>query len=119
MTLSQLKIILDVFCSKKDDIPNESTVKGYIKQSQVLGINSSVNIILQTEAWRVALPHLQSAINDIPVDQNNEIYAQILNAAQALWPNFISIVARNSKKTAHIMGILTRMVKEIRDAPTN
>lgn len=119
MTLPQLKIILDVFRSKKDDIPNESTIKGYVNQSQVMGVNSSVNIILQTEAWKIVLPHLQSAINDIPVSENDEIYAQILNAAEALWPNFISVVAGNSKKKAHVMGILTRMVKEIRDAPTN
>lgn len=119
MTIPQLKLILDIFIKNPSDIPNESIVKGYVNQSMVIGINSSVTMILGMEAWRLALPHLQGAINDIPESENNEIYAQILNAAEVIWPNFISAVAKNNKKKTHVMGMLTRMVKEIRDAPTN
>lgn len=116
MSLAQLKAILDVLRRMPDNIPDEQTVKALLNQSMVAGVDTSVLMIKQTESWVKILPYLKNAINDIPPTLNNEIYGQFLIVAESFWPNFISSVAKSSKKKTHIIKILTRLVEEVRNA---
>jgi hypothetical protein len=119
MTLLRLDVILDTYKSMASDIPEENIIKSLFAQSMVLGVDLSVQVIIKSSTWRTALPYLQEAVNDIPVADNKEIAARILNNAEELWPTFISSVGKSRKKIAHIAGILTNLIQEIRDAPTN
>ena len=116
MSLSQLKAILDVLRRMPENIPDESMVRALLNQSMVAGVEVSIGAIKKSESWVKILPHLKNAIDDIPSDLNNEIYGQFLTVAEAFWPNFISSVAKSTKKKTHIMKILTKLVEEVRNA---
>jgi hypothetical protein len=118
MTFPQLDAILDTYKAMADDIPDENTVRALMARSMVAGIGGSVILIKQSATWRTALPFLQAAIVDIPVEQNQEIAARILNMAEELWPTFITSASKSTKKVTHIAGLLTTLLQEIRNAPT-
>lgn len=115
MSLAQLKAILDVLQRMPDNIPDEHTVKALFNQSLVAGLDTSIATIVRTDSWSKILPHLKNAIDDIPETDNDEIYGQFLTVAESFWPNFISSVAKSNRKKTHIMKILTRLVKEVRN----
>lgn len=119
MSLAQLKVILDILKRMPENIPDEDTVKGFLNQSMVLGIDASIILIKKSEAWNKTSPYLKNAIQDVPIDENNEIYGQFLSTAELFWPNFISSVAKNTKKKTYIMKVLTRLVEEVRNVPTD
>jgi hypothetical protein len=119
MTLDRLDAILDTYKAMADDIPDDNTVKAMLAQSMVLGIDGSVKIVTHSNTWVTALSFLQSALIDIPVSENKEIAARILNIAEELWPTFILSAGKSTKKSTHIAGILTKLIQEIRDAPTS
>lgn len=119
MTFPQLDAILDTYKSMAADIPDENTVKALMAQSMVAGIGGSVVMIKQSSTWRTALPYLQTAIVDIPVERNQEIAASILNMAEELWPAFVLSASKSTKRVTHIAGLMTKLIQEIRDAPTS
>lgn len=119
MSFGQLDAILDTYKSMADDIPDDNTVKAMLAQSLVVGIDNSVNIVVHSATWQTALTYMQAAISDIPVTENKEIAARILNVAEELWPTFILAAGKSTKKSNHIAGILTRLIQEIRNAPTS
>jgi len=119
MTFPQLDAILDTYKSMAADIPDENTVRALMARSMVAGIDGSVMLIKQSSTWRTALPYLQAAIVDIPVEQNQEIAARILNMAEELWPAFIASASKSTKKVTHIAGTMTKLIQEIRNAPTS
>jgi hypothetical protein len=119
MTFPQLDAILDTYKAMADDIPDENTVKALMARSMVAGIGGSIVLIKQSATWRTALPFLQAAIVDIPVGQNQEIAARILNMAEELWPAFLASASKSTKKVTHIAGMLTILIQEIRNAPTS
>lgn len=119
MSFGELKTILETYQSVADDIPDDNTAKAMLAQSMVLGINNSVNLVLGSSTWSTTLPFLQTAINDIPVEQNQAIAQEILTVAEQLWPTFILTAGKSSNKINHLAGLLTRLIQEIRDAPTN
>lgn len=116
MSLAQLKAILDVLQRMPENIPDESSVRALLNQSMVAGVEVSIAAIKKSESWIKILPYLKNAINDIPINLNNEIYGQFITVAESFWPNFISSVAKSTKKKTHIMKILTRLVEEVRNA---
>jgi len=119
MSLAQLKAILDILKRMPENLPDEQTVKGLLNQSMVMGIDASIMLIKKSEAWNKTSPYLKNAIQDVPTDENNEIYGQFLSTAELFWPNFISSVAKSNKKKTHIMKILTTLVEEVRNVSTN
>lgn len=119
MSLAQLKAILDILRRMPENIPDEDAVKGLLNQSMVIGIDASVMLIKKSDAWNKTSQYLKNAIQDVPIADNNEIYGQLLSTAELFWPNFISSVAKSGKKKTHIMKILTKLVEEVRNVPTD
>jgi predicted ATP-grasp superfamily ATP-dependent carboligase len=119
MTFDRLDAILDTYKAMADDIADNNTAKAMLAQSMVVGVEGSVQLVIHSNTWVTALSFLQSAIVDIPVSENPEIAARVLNVANELWPTFISTASQSNKKTNHIAGILTKLIQEIRDAPTS
>ena len=119
MTLERLDAILETYKAMANDIADDSTAKAMLNQSMVVGIDGTVAIVTRSNTWITSLSFLQSAINDIPVADNPEIASMVLNVANELWPTFISAAGQSTRKTNHIAGILTKLIQEIRDAPTS
>jgi hypothetical protein len=119
MSLEGLDVILDTFKSMTNELPDENTVKALLAQSTILGAEASVSTILRSNTWVTAKPYLVDAVHDIPVEQNPEIAARIVNLAEELWPTFISGIGRSTKKTAHIAKILKLIIQEIRNGSTD
>ena len=119
MGVEQLRVILNAYRKVGDAVPEESMIRGLLNQSMVIGIDASVSVITGLHTWQTALPYLQDAIKDIPPSQNAEIGTEVFNQAEELWPNFISSLQNSTKKRNHVGKMLTKLIKEIRDAPTN
>jgi hypothetical protein len=119
MTFDRLDAILDTYKAMADDIADDNTAKAMLAQSMVVGVDGTVAMVIRSNTWLTALSYLQSAIADIPVSENSEIASRVLNVANDLWPTFISTAGQSTRKMNHIAGILTKLIQEIRNAPTN
>jgi len=115
----RLDTILDSVLSMKNEIPDENTVKALLAQSMVVGVSISATMITQSESWKTAFPFIKDAVADIPLEEDKEIAARIVNAAESLWPNFILSVGSNKKKKVHVAGILKALIQECRNGSTN
>lgn len=116
MSLADLHEVLGVYRSTVDDIPADATVRAYLMQSMVLGVDGTVQTITKTNTWSTALPVLKGVLSDIPVEENVEIAAQIFNVLEEMYPDMVQALTKSPKKVAHVSGIVSQLIKEIRNA---
>lgn len=117
MSLEQLDMVLETYRTMVGDLPTEESVEKALAKSMTAGVSVSVQYIVGLETWKTSVPFLREAISDIPndVENNREIAARVFGMVEGFFPSFISGVGENKEKTAHVAGVMTRLIQEIRN----
>jgi hypothetical protein len=118
MSLAELDLMLDAVLATADaNLPSEINIKIALTESMAIGVDCSIKKIIGSHTFQLLHPEIKATLSDVPdnKENNQEIASRILNIVEERYPKVLNSIYKNGEKKIHMIEMLNRMIKEVRN----